>query len=91
MTDSADRRRSGYRFPLTVLFALVTAVVTSVSTRLAADVTEWWRVDGIRCVAITAVMLILSSVLITALPVRRRSSGSGQYRSPTRRLGLGKR
>jgi multiple sugar transport system substrate-binding protein len=51
-----------------VLFVLVTAVVTSVSTRLAADVLEWWRVDGIPYLAATAVMVILSSVLITALP-----------------------
>jgi multiple sugar transport system substrate-binding protein len=43
-------------------------VVTSVSTRLAADIIEWWRVDGIPYLATTAVMLILSSLLITALP-----------------------
>lgn len=68
MTETADQRRSGYRVPLIVLFVLVTAVVTSVSARLVADVTEWWRVDGIPYLAATAVMLVLSSVLINALP-----------------------
>ncbi|MCS7484856.1 extracellular solute-binding protein [Umezawaea endophytica] len=68
MTDPVVQRRPGYRVPLIVLFALVTAVISSVSARLSADVAEWWRVDGIPYLAATAVMLVLSSVLITALP-----------------------
>jgi multiple sugar transport system substrate-binding protein len=63
-----DQRRPGYRVPLIVLFVLVTLVVTSVSVRLAADVVEWWRVDGIPYLTVTGVMLVLSSLLITALP-----------------------
>jgi multiple sugar transport system substrate-binding protein len=68
MTDPADQRRPGYRVPLIVLFTLVTLVVTSISAHLAADVAEWWRVDGIPYLAAAAVMLVLSGVLITALP-----------------------
>lgn len=68
MTDSTDRHRSGHRVSLIVLFVLVTAVVTAVSARLVADVPEWWRVDGIPYLAATAVMSVLSSVLISALP-----------------------
>lgn len=68
MTDSTDQRRPGFRVPLIVLFVLVTAVVTSVSARLVADVAEWWRADGVPYLAATAVMLVLSSVLINALP-----------------------
>lgn len=87
--SSTDRRKSGYRFPLIVLFILVTAVVTSVSTRLAADVIEWWRVDGIPYLAATAVMLVLSSVLITALPraVKEFWQWSGPFPDTATRVG----
>ncbi|HEX6342156.1 extracellular solute-binding protein [Umezawaea sp.] len=67
MTDPVGRR-PGCRVPLIVLFVLVTLVVTSTSARLAADADEWWRVDGIPHLAATGVMLVVSSVLITALP-----------------------
>ncbi|MFC6090946.1 extracellular solute-binding protein [Saccharothrix lopnurensis] len=68
MTESEGQRRPGYRFVLMFLFAAVTAAVTSVSARLVADVSQWWRPGGAGYLAATAVMLVLSGVLINSLP-----------------------
>ncbi|GGP36461.1 extracellular solute-binding protein [Saccharothrix coeruleofusca] len=71
------------------MFVLVTAVVTSVSARLVADVVEWWRADGVPYLAATAVMLILSSVLINALPraVKEFWHWSGPFPAVADRVG----
>ncbi|GAA2670029.1 hypothetical protein GCM10010428_26250 [Actinosynnema pretiosum subsp. pretiosum] len=53
---------------LIALFAVVTAVVASVSAWLAADVGGRWRVDGIPYLCATGVMLVLAGVLINVLP-----------------------
>ncbi|MGX7829116.1 extracellular solute-binding protein [Actinokineospora sp. 24-640] len=50
------------------MFLVVTAVVTSVAARLASDVDLWWRPGGIFHLSATAVMLVLSGVLVNALP-----------------------
>jgi multiple sugar transport system substrate-binding protein len=88
ITDSTDQPRSGYRLPLIVLFVLVTAAITSVSARLAADIAEWWRVDGVPHLAATAVMLVLSSVLINALPraVKEFWQWSGPFPDTAKRV-----
>ncbi|GAA1293188.1 extracellular solute-binding protein [Saccharothrix xinjiangensis] len=68
MSDSTGQRRPPYRVALIILFLLVTVVVASLSAVLVANVTSWWRPDGVVYLAATAVMLVLSGVLINAVP-----------------------
>lgn len=68
MSDSTGQRRPAHRVALIILFLVITVVVTSLSARLVADVSLWWRPDGFAYLAATAVMLVLSGVLINAVP-----------------------
>lgn len=89
MTDPAGPRKRGHGVLLIILFVLVTTVVTSVSARLVADVVQWWRADGVPYLAVTAVMLVLSSVLINALPraVKEFWHWSGPFPAVADRVG----
>ncbi|QUF04930.1 extracellular solute-binding protein [Actinosynnema pretiosum subsp. pretiosum] len=68
LPDRPRGRRPRRRVLLIALFAVVTAVVASVSAWLAADVDERWRAGDVLHLCATGVMLVLAGVLINLLP-----------------------